>query len=517
MSSKSTTQRIFLAGLVFDFTERDLMNFFAKTKGYKSITRVRLIRQKNKKHLNQGSGFIYLTSKREATRILDQKIFELRDRRFTALPYMTGQQLDKFKQDVHKRRLFIHSIALDVTNQDLRAFFGDILSIDDAYLIQKGQQQQAKGPAKDSSNRKKQLQYGYVIVSKAEDAWILLEQRVFKLKGSSMIVLPFDQKKHGKKKEMLKQHKSGSKEDGEDSDEQDDDREFWKESGVKRIMNFRNGGLQHMTKYNSNATRRDMRRKTKKQRKKQTERVMYSRKGNKETPANVVTTVNSPKSDEYIKKGGSKRKEEKVREMSVDSDSGSDEWVPKSKQRSNQKKQEVVNKKSNNNKKAEESEDEDGELYIKKGSYEARKEKKRQQQKKRASENSQKTKKADETLGNKKTLHESSFKKKHQKKTKIVSSSSKSSLPDQQEEDLANAEIYEEIKRMVEPFTTIRREFWPILVIQHPATRKELLKLCLKTRVSERNQDPFSGNIRTNFSTKPSRWAGLLSNNRLWF
>ena len=196
--------KVFLAGLAFDFTKRELFNFF-KSK-YHSVISVEVVRQKKNKARNKGCGFMQLTNEDEFIAILSQRDYKIGNRGFLVKEYKKGNELRAFKHNLAQRRIFLHNIGRGITNQELRHFFKKIVSIEDAYIINP-----KKRSDYDPLKRRKgglgveDFRYGYLIVSKVEDVEWILEIGRFQIKGCRVIAQRYDPDRSKAYDESVKQ------------------------------------------------------------------------------------------------------------------------------------------------------------------------------------------------------------------------------------------------------------------------------------------------------------------------
>ena len=191
--------RLFLAGLSFNFTEAQLYKFFKRS--YKSLQRVILVDQKGDSGLNQGFGFADFSDPAEKAEVLRREFFVLDGRRFSAKPFKKGKQLQKFKNGVKNRRIFIHNVDWRVTNKQLMDFFGRLVQLEDAYLINRTEFDPSV-----SEKRK----YGYLVLKREEDAQILFRRKSYLLGRSKILLKAYNSARH-------KNWKQREGEEGEES------------------------------------------------------------------------------------------------------------------------------------------------------------------------------------------------------------------------------------------------------------------------------------------------------------
>ena len=185
------TFKVFLAGLSLDFTEDELFDFFSDQ--YDSIVSIQLVKQTytTTKTPNKGSAFMKLTDLAEVMDLLRREKFSFKGRNFLAKKYKEGAELERFKKELASRRIFVHKIGPELTNEHLISFFSQIVDIEDAYIInpeRKDTQRVSQGRrfyhlgSKPLSKRR--FRYGYLVLKHAEDAKYLLMRRTFHIKNS---------------------------------------------------------------------------------------------------------------------------------------------------------------------------------------------------------------------------------------------------------------------------------------------------------------------------------------------
>ena len=192
----SSNYKVFLAGLEFDFTEKEVYSMFSAQ--YSSILRVDIVKQGNKKGRNKGFGFMILTDPEEVKHMLGQVFFYLRGRKFLVKEHKEGDALQKEKDEFYKRRIFIKNVAVSVNNKKLWDFFSSMVELEDAYLIKTAKfssRRRFKGKEKGGGSRKK-LQYGFVVVKNLRDVDKIVAKRFFLIEGFRAEVQKFDKKKH---------------------------------------------------------------------------------------------------------------------------------------------------------------------------------------------------------------------------------------------------------------------------------------------------------------------------------
>ena len=234
MTTETTLHKVFLAGVAFDCPEQDLLDFFQRR--YKSVKKIDLIKQRKNKQLNKGCGFMELEDPEEVADLLGKARFRLRGREFQVKKYKKGEELKKFKKDLNRRRLFIQNVDKGVDNGTLRGFFESFVDLEDAYLVKTekfdrvrkkkekrvageqggvgegfgGSKGVGCGPS-EGINYEEKLQYGYLILKRAEDSDTVLCQGTFWIGGALAVVEKFDPGKHNKFRKQPSAEEDGQK------------------------------------------------------------------------------------------------------------------------------------------------------------------------------------------------------------------------------------------------------------------------------------------------------------------
>lgn len=156
--------KLFVASLPTSIKKKELIDFFSQ---YGELRRVELVTQKNSK---KGKGFSFITFMREETAedVLNQKVV-FKGRHLSIRKHLKGKELEKYKRDFTKRRMFVGSIPLESTEDELYSTFEHIGAIEKAYIIQDPLNQRSR-------------KYGYVVFRKIESLEIALGQ-TFEMRG----------------------------------------------------------------------------------------------------------------------------------------------------------------------------------------------------------------------------------------------------------------------------------------------------------------------------------------------
>lgn len=189
--------KIFLIGLNVKYTEQEIYNFFLAKYGEK-ITKVTLKSSKAKNTKN-GCGVLEVSSKKCYEQILSHRKFSYKDRHFFANIFLKGNQLNKFKEEILKRRVYISCLRPSFTDEEIKSIFSQIGDIEDAFLIRR--------PNGVVSN------YGYVMFSSVKDATKALKIGIITVAENKIVISPF-KNKHFKGVSQHKQKLNASLEKG---------------------------------------------------------------------------------------------------------------------------------------------------------------------------------------------------------------------------------------------------------------------------------------------------------------
>lgn len=142
--------KLFVASLPTSIRKKELITFFSK---FGEIKRVELVTHKNSK---KGKGFSFVTfiKEEDAETVLGQRVF-FKGRQLSIRRHLKGKELEKYRMEFTKRRMFVGSIPLECSEEELYSTFQHIGKIEKAYIIQDSQAQRAN-------------KYGYVVFRKVE-------------------------------------------------------------------------------------------------------------------------------------------------------------------------------------------------------------------------------------------------------------------------------------------------------------------------------------------------------------
>jgi RNA recognition motif-containing protein len=132
-----------------------------------------------------GCGTMTLTNKRDHDNLLKAGSFKFKGRKFFIKPYLVGEELAKFKEQIHRKRVFVHNIPKGISNEKLGEIFHVFGEVEDSYLIRSNKCRKYK-----ASTRK----YGYVIFAREEDARRAIRAKRVMHNSHKLLIMPFTKK-----------------------------------------------------------------------------------------------------------------------------------------------------------------------------------------------------------------------------------------------------------------------------------------------------------------------------------
>lgn len=164
MPSKSTfanhqnIHKIFLVGLNPKFKFPELLEFL-KTRFPSVISCTSKSSNKSGK-IKTSIATVSLLCEEEARELIQLGSLEFKGRTIHSKPYLTGKELERFKESVNRRRVFLHNINPRVKNEALREVLSKYGEIEDAFVIKK----------KKAKSSKVHRNIGYVIFQEEAEA-----------------------------------------------------------------------------------------------------------------------------------------------------------------------------------------------------------------------------------------------------------------------------------------------------------------------------------------------------------
>ena len=126
-----------------------------------------------------------LGEKSEFDHLIREGSYYFRGRKFFVKPFLEGRELQKYKEEIQKRRVFVHNIPNKMSNEDLGELFASFGDVEDSYIIRSNQSNKYQ-----ASSRK----YGYVIFFTEEDASKAVRAKKITHQNAKLIILPFEKK-----------------------------------------------------------------------------------------------------------------------------------------------------------------------------------------------------------------------------------------------------------------------------------------------------------------------------------
>lgn len=127
--------KVFLVGLNPKFKLPELLEYLKSQ--YSSVTSCTSKSSNKSGKIKTSIATVSLSSQKEASELLKKGFFVFRERKVHCKPYLTGFELQKFKNNVKRRRAFLHNISLRVDNQMLKRALEIYGEIEDAFVIKK--------------------------------------------------------------------------------------------------------------------------------------------------------------------------------------------------------------------------------------------------------------------------------------------------------------------------------------------------------------------------------------------
>lgn len=174
---------VFLTGLCGLVKSEELQEYLeTRCSGIISVT------LPNKRHA--GYAFVELDSKENVNKFLGFKNLIFNDRKLQIRPYVQGEDLKNFKDEVNSRRIFVSKIPKSWADGVLKEFFLPFGELETAYIIRKRQTKKSKG-------------FGYVVYKNKETALKVASLNKILFKGAEILV-----KMHEPKDKRLTKRKS---------------------------------------------------------------------------------------------------------------------------------------------------------------------------------------------------------------------------------------------------------------------------------------------------------------------
>ena len=162
------SKTLFVGGLSYKTTERDLKEYFAK---FGEVDKVEVTR--NHSGTSKGYGFVFFTDPLGVDSVLKVSTHKILSRRIDCQRAKAKAQKAEYYKMLRQCRIFVGGLSADITDQDLKEFcrgFGEIKS---AYVIK-------------DYNNSKSLGFGYALFKDPKVAKRLVDMKVTSFKGKTI-------------------------------------------------------------------------------------------------------------------------------------------------------------------------------------------------------------------------------------------------------------------------------------------------------------------------------------------
>lgn len=129
---------IFLTGLS-GLTKKKKLLEFLKLK-FQGVISINLPNKRN-----SGYAFIQIESEDAVKRILEVKTFTFEDRELQLTPFIARNNLEKFREELNSRRVFVSKIPKNWTDDKFREFFALFGDLENAYIIRRRKNKKSRG------------------------------------------------------------------------------------------------------------------------------------------------------------------------------------------------------------------------------------------------------------------------------------------------------------------------------------------------------------------------------------
>ena len=155
--------KVFVTGLSSEMTRRGLTGFFKSM--FPSTTNFTSQCLGSKKRKISGFGFLVLRSKKDVEAVLKQRMFFYKGRNIKAEPYLRSKGLQRHKESLEKKRVFVGRIPAEMESDDLQAALEDLIGpVERAYVV-----------SEYKNSKKRHKGFGYAVFLEAEVAEKALE------------------------------------------------------------------------------------------------------------------------------------------------------------------------------------------------------------------------------------------------------------------------------------------------------------------------------------------------------
>lgn len=170
-SPQQQEYKAFVIGLSHKTTKPITEDFF--TSKFPSLKKVEIVKKNKKTGKIKGYGFLILSSRDEFNALIAKKTYQVLDRVLFVKPYFTGKELEKFKTEIEKKRVFLKPVPLTLNDDDLFRAMESFGKVEDAFVakdIKKGNISKGFGYAtfEDVNSAKKAIEAGKVVYNDEE-------------------------------------------------------------------------------------------------------------------------------------------------------------------------------------------------------------------------------------------------------------------------------------------------------------------------------------------------------------
>lgn len=174
-NTQETNKTVFIGGLPGTASKSSLSSHF-RIFGQISEIKLKLDRRSN---LSKGYALITFKERKSyeaAIRAPEQYLFS---RTISCQPFLQGEDLNRYLEDLNSRRLFVKYIPKSFDNQKFENVFKKFGEVDFGYVVKDPKTGRSRG-------------FGYITLKRAEDAEEVQKLRCLKLKGSKkMKIFPY--------------------------------------------------------------------------------------------------------------------------------------------------------------------------------------------------------------------------------------------------------------------------------------------------------------------------------------
>lgn len=162
-----TSKKLFLVGIPPSAKKKELIRFFQSVvPGQKTF----FLKIKIKGLGNNGCATLFLKKKSDYDRILKIRELRFKNRCIFVKKYMKGGELQRVRQKLKKRKIFVKGLPRSITNEEFFNFFTKFGELEDAFVV--GGKSSIRRGQKSLS-----LKYGFLVFKNAEQAQKFLKEQ----------------------------------------------------------------------------------------------------------------------------------------------------------------------------------------------------------------------------------------------------------------------------------------------------------------------------------------------------